>query len=121
MATRARGGIDVVTGLIGISNGFFLVGRQYLALFDLRQMHARLGDSESHYKELAHTDPLTGLNNRRGLLRAMYVEATQGIPCVLLTLDLDGFKNVNDVEGSRRRRRGADRGGPTVAAQPTAG
>jgi len=94
-----EGGIDVVTGLIGISNGFFLVGRQYLALFDLRQMHARLGDSESHYKELAHTDPLTGLNNRRGLLRAMYVEATQGIPCVLLTLDLDGFKNVNDVRG----------------------
>lgn len=93
-----EGGIDVVTALVGISNGFFLVARQYLALRDLRQMHSRLADSELHYKELAHTDPLTGLNNRRGLLRAMY-EVTKGTPCVLVTLDLDGFKNVNDVRG----------------------
>jgi diguanylate cyclase (GGDEF)-like protein len=92
-------GIDVVTGLILISNGFFLVARQYLALSDLRLTHARLSDSESHYKELAHTDPLTGLNNRRGLLRAMYAESNRGVACVLLTLDLDGFKNVNDVRG----------------------
>jgi diguanylate cyclase (GGDEF)-like protein len=94
-----QSGIDVVTGLILIGNGFFLVARQYLALSDLRQTHARLSVSESHYKELAHTDPLTGLNNRRGLLRAMYGESDRGFACVLLTLDLDGFKNINDVRG----------------------
>jgi diguanylate cyclase (GGDEF)-like protein len=93
------GGIDVVTAIVGISNGFFLVGRQYLAFVDLRLAHKQLAESESHYRELAHTDPLTGLANRRGLLRALYQDATSGAACVLLTLDLDGFKNVNDVRG----------------------
>ncbi len=92
-------GIDAVTAIVGVANGFFLVGRQYIAFIDLRKVHTRLADSESHYRELAHTDPLTGLANRRGLLRSLYVEATSGASCVLLTLDLDGFKNVNDLRG----------------------
>lgn len=92
-------GIDVVTAIVGISNGFFLVGRQYCAFLELRRVYERLAVSEHHYRELAHTDPLTGLSNRRGLLRAMYQDAVAGTPCVLLTLDLDGFKNVNDVRG----------------------
>ncbi len=91
--------LDLVTAIVGISNGFFLVFRQYLAFVDLRQAHRLLAESESHYRELAHTDPLTGLSNRRGLLRALYQDATSGVACVLLTLDLDGFKNVNDVRG----------------------
>ncbi|HZM80975.1 MAG TPA: EAL domain-containing protein [Candidatus Limnocylindrales bacterium] len=94
-----EGGIDVVVACVAISNGFFLVGRQYLAYVELRQVHERLAASEHHYRELAHTDPLTGLANRRGLLRALYEDAVGGTPCVLLTLDLDGFKNVNDVRG----------------------
>jgi len=92
-------GIDVVTAIVAISNGFFLVGRQYLAFLELRRVYERLAASEHHYRELAHTDPLTGLANRRGLLRALYEDAVAGTPCVLLTLDLDGFKNVNDVRG----------------------
>ncbi len=94
-----EGGIDVVVTIVGISNGFFLVGRQYCAFLELRRVYERLAVSEQHYRELAHTDPLTGLANRRGLLRAMYQDAVAGTPCVLLTLDLDGFKNVNDVRG----------------------
>ncbi len=92
-------GIDVVTAIVGITNGFFLVGRQYLAFVDLRLAHKQLAESESHYRELAHTDPLTNLANRRGLLRALFQDASTGAACVLLTLDLDGFKNVNDVRG----------------------
>ena len=92
-------GIDMVTAIAGISNGFFLVGRQYLAFLDLRSAHKQLAESESHYRELAHTDPLTSLANRRGLLRAMYQQEDSEGACVLLTLDLDGFKNVNDVRG----------------------
>lgn len=94
-----EGGIDVVVTCVAIANGFFLVGRQYLAYLELRQVYERLAASEHHYRELAHTDPLTGLANRRGLLRALYEDAVAGTPCVLLTLDLDGFKNVNDVRG----------------------
>jgi len=92
-------GIDVVVACVAISNGFFLVGRQYLAYVELRRVYDRLAASEHHFRELAHTDPLTGLANRRGLLRALYEDAVAGTPCVLLTLDLDGFKNVNDVRG----------------------
>lgn len=92
-------GIELVTALIGILNGFFMVGRQYLAIVDVRRANNRLAESESHFRELAHTDPLTGLANRRGLLRTMYLDAAGGPPCVLLTLDLDGFKNVNDMRG----------------------
>lgn len=92
-------GIEMVTALVGIFNGFFMVGRQYLAVVDVRKANNRLADSESHFRELAHTDPLTGLANRRGLLRTMYLDAAGGPPCVLLTLDLDGFKNVNDMRG----------------------
>ena len=92
-------GIDVVFVSVGIGNGFFLVARMYIAFLELRGVHKRLGVSEQHYRELAHTDPLTGLANRRGLLRAMYQDSVAGTPCVLLILDLDGFKNVNDVRG----------------------
>ncbi|WP_155390149.1 putative bifunctional diguanylate cyclase/phosphodiesterase [Catellatospora paridis] len=92
-------GIEPVTALVGIVNGLFMVGRQYLAVVDVRRANNRLADSESHFRELAHTDPLTGLANRRGLLRTMYLDAAGGPPCVLLTLDLDGFKNVNDMRG----------------------
>ncbi|MEV1332075.1 bifunctional diguanylate cyclase/phosphodiesterase [Micromonospora costi] len=79
--------------------GFALVARQSLALRDLRGYAGRLAEREAHFRELAHTDALTGLANRRGLLRALHRCAETGTACVLLTLDLDGFKHVNDVRG----------------------
>jgi diguanylate cyclase len=91
--------LDLVTILIGCSTGVLLVIRQYLAFAEVRWANARLAQSELHYRDLAHTDPLTGLANRRGLLRALYLDAATGVPCVLVTLDLDGFKNVNDMRG----------------------
>jgi diguanylate cyclase (GGDEF)-like protein len=92
-------GLDLIVAIVGISNGFFLVGRQFLAFKDLRELHAQLSDRESHFKALAHTDPLTQLANRRGLLRSLYTVTAASRDVVLLTLDLDGFKNVNDVKG----------------------
>jgi diguanylate cyclase (GGDEF)-like protein len=83
----------------GMVEGFALVARQSLALADVRRYAGRLAEREAHFRELAHTDPLTGLANRRGLLRALFTEAVGGPPCVLLGLDLDGFKNVNDLRG----------------------
>ena len=87
-------------GIIAASvEGFALVARQYLALSDVRGYAGRLVERERHFRELAHTDPLTGLANRRGLLRALHNDTDPGIPRVLLGLDLDGFKNVNDMRG----------------------
>lgn len=85
--------------LAGSVEGFALVARQYLTLKDVRDYAGRLVEREAHFRELAHTDPLTSLANRRGLLRALHDAAAAGTPCVLLGLDLDGFKNVNDMRG----------------------
>lgn len=79
--------------------GFALVARQYLAVRDVRAYAERLAEREAHFRELAHTDALTGLANRRGLLRAVHHRVAAGDPCVLLGLDLDGFKHVNDMRG----------------------
>ncbi|MEU6077074.1 bifunctional diguanylate cyclase/phosphodiesterase [Micromonospora sp. NPDC047074] len=93
------GRFDVFGIVAGSVEGFALVGRQYLALHDVRGYAGRLADREAHFRELAHTDALTALANRRGLLQALHRCAGAGAPVVLLCLDLDGFKNVNDVRG----------------------
>ncbi len=48
----------------------------------------------------ANHDPLTGLGNRRALTRRLDAATTGGT--AVLTLDLDGFKEVNDVLGHAR-------------------
>jgi diguanylate cyclase (GGDEF)-like protein len=62
-----------------------------LAALALHKAHAA---EELH--RLAHTDPLTGLANRRGLNRAL---EEAGCARSLLLLDLDGLKEVNDELG----------------------
>ncbi|AGZ45634.1 putative bifunctional diguanylate cyclase/phosphodiesterase [Actinoplanes friuliensis] len=96
----AVGGVFDVFGFVGSSvEGFALVARQYLALADVKRYTLRLRLRESHFRELAHTDPLTGLANRRGLVRALREPGVRDRPRVLVGLDLDGFKNVNDMRG----------------------
>ncbi len=47
----------------------------------------------------AFRDSLTGLSNRRALTTRIDELGRDGIPRVVLTLDLDGFKQVNDLLG----------------------
>jgi diguanylate cyclase (GGDEF)-like protein len=95
----ARSGSFTVYGVVaGLTEGFALVARQHLALGDVRRYAQRLAEREAHFRELAHTDPLTGLANRRGLLAVLHRDPP-GVPRVLLGLDLDGFKGVNDMRG----------------------
>lgn len=49
-------------------------------------------------EEESLTDPLTGLLNRRGLMRAV-PEATRGRNFAVLSVDLDGLKQMNDTHG----------------------
>lgn len=56
---------------------------------------ASLADS----RELALTDELTGLGNRRAFYRAGERRVAGADPCALVLLDLDGFKQVNDGHG----------------------
>ena len=97
----AIGGELSVAGLAAAGvEGVVLVTRQYLALVDVKRYALALRQREAHFRELAHTDPLTGLANRRGLLRALREPASGAAqPRVLIGIDLDGFKNVNDMRG----------------------
>jgi diguanylate cyclase (GGDEF)-like protein len=53
-------------------------------------------------RSLSLTDPLTGLGNRRHMEVVMahaWAAARRGEPLVVMALDLDGFKEVNDALG----------------------
>jgi c-di-GMP phosphodiesterase Gmr len=75
--------------------------------------------------EHAHTDPLTGLPNRRGFLAELGQSLKQAKPFALLYFDLCGFKPFNDLHGHPvgdavlrligHRMREALRGGDCVA------
>jgi len=62
-----------------------------------------LREKLDHNLEMAVTDPLTGLHNRRymnGQLEALVARANRGgDPVALLVLDIDHFKSVNDSFG----------------------
>ncbi|MEV6690562.1 bifunctional diguanylate cyclase/phosphodiesterase [Micromonospora sp. NPDC051196] len=93
------GRFDALGIIAGSVEGFALVARQHLTLHQVRAYARRLAEREAHFRQLAHTDALTGLANRRGLLRVLHRCAETGSPCILVSLDLDGFKNVNDMRG----------------------
>jgi diguanylate cyclase (GGDEF)-like protein len=61
-----------------------------------------LADQRSSAMQLAFTDPLTGLYNRRyaeDLLKRLVSEAARGRSFSVLVIDLDGLKRLNDTLG----------------------
>jgi two-component system cell cycle response regulator len=73
------------------------------ALTDVRDKNSQLEDSLKRVEELAATDPLTGLYNRRHFSRVLdqlFAEAeryTKDLACAMI--DMDGFKQLNDTHG----------------------
>ncbi|RKK04539.1 EAL domain-containing protein [Pseudoroseomonas wenyumeiae] len=55
--------------------------------------------NEARIEQIAATDYLTGLPNRRAFLAGVEAMLTRGLPCALLFIDLDNFKPVNDIHG----------------------
>lgn len=55
--------------------------------------------AEQRAQELASRDPLTGLLNRRSLTETAYIDEWSQPSRALLLVDLDHFKNVNDLHG----------------------
>jgi len=73
----------------------------WVELRKVKKLNAQLKQRELEIRNLATTDSLTGLNNRRHFDERMEA-IDKGIwtdPCHLLLLDLDGFKKINDVHG----------------------
>ena len=54
---------------------------------------------EARIQQIAATDYLTGLPNRRAFLAGVESGLARGLPCALLFIDLDNFKPVNDIHG----------------------
>ena len=89
-----------------ILGAVIVVSILYLGWRRVRDQQREIGRriaAERRAHELAHTDPLTGLANRRELETAVRasVAAPPGAEEVhaVLTMDLNGFKKVNDIFG----------------------
>ncbi len=69
----------------------------------LKKATSRLAQKAKDLKKLASFDPLTGLANRfafrRHLHRAVRTSVETRSPMALLVLDMDGFKEINDMLG----------------------
>lgn len=68
----------------------------------IRRQMARAQHERELLERMAHTDPLTGLPNRRGLdlaLQDALARATPAQGLAVYVIDLDGFKAVNDRLG----------------------
>jgi diguanylate cyclase (GGDEF)-like protein len=91
--------LDPLSVVLAIAVGTLLTVQQLLARRAIRRIAERLAESEAHFRAIAHTDALTDLANRRELLRILQEEVPGGPACVLLSIDLDGFKNINDLRG----------------------
>ncbi len=92
-------GTDNISIMIAAVVGGLLTTRQTIATRDAYRHSQRWEAREAEMREMAYTDALTGLGNRRQLLRVLQEQAVGGPPCVLVAIDLDGFKSVNDIRG----------------------
>src|SRR5439155_792194 len=78
------GSTDNISILIATVIGSLIAVRQMLANSAARRYAHRLAEREAVFKEMAYTDALTGLGNRRQLMRVLYENAVGGPPCVLM-------------------------------------
>lgn len=88
-------GIDRTAAILVTLSAIFLsrlVTQRHNQLVTLLLLQQQMG-------ELAATDPLTGLANRRRLLDRLHAALSRGSRPALLLLDLDGFKPINDMHG----------------------
>src|SRR6185436_8490569 len=73
------------------------------ALLDLSDKNSKLEASLRRVEQMAATDPLTGLYNRRHfgkVLEQLFAETQRyekDLSCVMI--DLDGYKQLNDTHG----------------------
>jgi len=86
-----------------IALGLFATAAAGSGVAEMRSQALNLQRSEEELREYAFKDRLTGVANRAALLDALQLRlirvAETGHPFALVFMDLDRFKNVNDVFG----------------------
>jgi len=79
----------------------FTRAREYLSIIE--DDNLRLGEELDRVRLLSLTDELTRLPNRRAFMRRLEDEVSRvqrhGFPLSLVLMDLDHFKNINDLSG----------------------
>ncbi|UTW48975.1 GGDEF domain-containing protein [Bacterioplanoides sp. SCSIO 12839] len=85
---------------------YTVIGKEFSILRDAyRQKNRELRRALVKIEELAITDELTGLFNRRYLLKMLDKQQAlsnrEGLPFVLAFVDIDHFKQINDIHGHR--------------------
>lgn len=77
----------------------YLIEAKSAAMDESRRLNLRLEDARIAAQEQAFTDTLTGLKNRRALDHLLERQRQAGQPFALVHLDLDHFKEINDLHG----------------------
>lgn len=87
---------DVISKIRAVSSWYFEVEHlKRVILWGTILLHKRIGKLSSQ----AHTDPLTGLLNRRGLHENIEMSLLNNSVVSVIVIDIDHFKNVNDTYG----------------------
>ncbi|MEB0078790.1 sensor domain-containing diguanylate cyclase [Pseudomonas sp. CCI3.2] len=90
------------TWLVGGATGILCIGIFWLTFLLCRELRLRQ-NAEHELAQLAATDSLTGLANRRRLDQVLKAEWSRGLrsgqPMSLLMIDVDHFKAFNDRHG----------------------
>ncbi len=93
--------LNVLLQQFVFANGVYLV--LFYVLATARERYARFEAIAEWWNQLAHTDELTGVSNRRQLYADLKRELTRaqrsGRPFSLILFDIDHFKDVNDTHG----------------------
>ncbi|UOX89113.1 bifunctional diguanylate cyclase/phosphodiesterase [Amycolatopsis sp. FBCC-B4732] len=96
----AGAGPDAVEVCVGVLVVFLVLARQLLSLLDNRLLLRRVYEGQQQLTHQAYHDPLTGLANRALFADRLDRAVESGPrPLVLIFVDLDDFKEVNDRFG----------------------
>lgn len=91
--------ITATIAIHAVSLGIVIAMLGYLAHLYLSTIHS----AQQRLRDLAITDPLTGLSNRRYILEAAHNEAARMLgesdSLSFVLADLDHFKSINDIHG----------------------
>ena len=101
-----RSATPVATLDLSVLNGlhyFNLITVLLLLIFMAGMYYRLVVQSERQLREMATTDPLTRLRNRRSVLDTLGLEAAKqrrdGHPLSFVLCDVDHFKSINDTHG----------------------